>query len=88
MSHSQQQPASFGRQPHSFVIPPAGRPTRKEHAALKIAVGAVCACTVFGLGVAVAGDGSGGKSGVKPAPTVTGGPTASDIPLSREVLQR
>ncbi|MFI2190289.1 hypothetical protein [Streptomyces sioyaensis] len=89
MSHSQQQPASFGRQPHSFVTPPAGQPPRKEHAALKIAVGAVCACIVFGLGAAVGGDGSsGGKPGVKPAPTVTGGPTASDIPLSREGLQR
>ncbi|WP_235445846.1 hypothetical protein [Streptomyces sioyaensis] len=89
MSHSQQQPAAFGRQSRSFVVPPAGRPPRKERAALKIAVGAVCACTVLGLGAAVAGDGSsGGKPGVKPAPTVTGGSTASDMPLSREGLQR
>lgn len=89
MSHSQQQSASFGRRPHSFVTAPAGQPPRKEHAALKIAVGVVCACLVVGLGAAVGGDGSSGrKPGVKLAPTVTGGPTASDIPLSREELRR
>ncbi|MFF7227984.1 hypothetical protein [Streptomyces sioyaensis] len=80
MSHSQQQPASFGRQPHSFVVPPAGRPPRNEHAALKIAVGAVCACTVIGLGAAVAGDGSGDrKPGARPAPTVTAPFTAKPV---------
>ncbi|MFI9257861.1 hypothetical protein ACIGT4_09070 [Streptomyces sioyaensis] len=83
MSHSQQQPASFGRQPHSFVVPSAGRPTRKEHAALKIAVGAVCACTVIGLGAAVAGDGSSGrKPGAQPAPTVTVPFTAKPVQAS------
>ncbi|MFG2860327.1 hypothetical protein [Streptomyces sioyaensis] len=83
MSHSQQQPASFGRQPHSFVIPPAGRSPRKEHAALKIAVGAVCACTVLGLGVAVAGDGgSGRKPGAQPAPTVAVTFTAKPVQAS------
>lgn len=89
MSHSQQQPASFARQPHSSVMPPAGQPPRKECAALKIAVGVVCACIVLGLGAAVGGDGSSGrKPGAKPAPTVTGGPAVSAIPLSREGLQR
>ncbi|MFI1158335.1 hypothetical protein [Streptomyces sioyaensis] len=83
MSHSQQQPASFGRQHHSFVMPPAGQPPRKEHAALKIAVGAVCACTVFGLGAAVEGDGSvGGKPGAQPAPTVAVTFTAKPVRAS------
>lgn len=83
MSHSQQQPASFGRQPHSFVIPPAGQSPRKEHAALKIAVGAVCACTVLGLGAAVAGDGSSGrKPAAQPAPTVAAPFTAKPVQAS------
>lgn len=83
MSHSQQQPASFGRQPHSFAMPPAGQPPRKEHPALKIAVGAVCACTVFGLGAAVRGDGSGGrKPGAQPAPAVTVTFTAKPVRAS------
>ncbi|MFD5733363.1 hypothetical protein ACFWIY_11075 [Streptomyces sioyaensis] len=83
MSHSQQQPASFGRQPHSFVIPPAGQPPRKEHAALKIAVGAVCACTVIGLGAVVGGDGgSGRKPAAQPAPTVAVTFTAKPVQAS------
>ncbi|MEX2971508.1 hypothetical protein [Streptomyces sp. C184] len=83
MSHSQQQPASFGRQPHSFVIPPAGQPPRKERAALKIAVGAVCACTVFGLGAAVGGDGgSGRKPAAQQAPTVAATFTAEPVQAS------
>jgi len=83
MSHSQQQPAPFDRQPHSFAVPPAGQPPRKEHAALRIAVGAVCACTVLGLGAAVGGDGSGGrKPGAKPAPTVAVTFTAKPVRAS------
>ncbi|MFI9075208.1 hypothetical protein ACIGW8_01660 [Streptomyces sioyaensis] len=83
MSHSQQQPASFGRRPHSFVIPPAGQSPRKEHAALKIAVGAVCACTVFGLGAVVGGDGgSGRKPAAQPAPTVAVTFTAKPVQAS------
>ncbi|MBM4795935.1 hypothetical protein HXP44_28740 [Streptomyces sioyaensis] len=83
MSHSQQQPASFGQQLHSFAVPPAGQPPRKERAALKIAVGAVCACTVLGLGAAVGGDGGGGtKPGAKPAPTVAVTFTAKPVRAS------
>ncbi|MFI0906246.1 hypothetical protein ACH4TE_22365 [Streptomyces sioyaensis] len=83
MSHSQQQPAFFGQQSHSFVIPSTGRPPRKEYPALKIAVGAVCACTVFGLGAAVGGDGSSGrKPGAQPAPTVSVTFTAKPVRAS------
>lgn len=69
MSHSQH-PAPFGQQPHPYTPPPAAQPPKKKHAALRIAVGVVCALIVFGLGNAV---GSGGtkKAEAKPAPTVT-----------------
>lgn len=85
MSHSQQQPASFGQQPHPFVMPQVAQPPQKKRAALKIAVGAVCACTVFGLGAAVGGGGAEGKeAGARPAPTVTVTFTAKPVPASAD----
>ncbi|MFE2225866.1 hypothetical protein [Streptomyces kronopolitis] len=84
MSHSQQQPA-FGQQPYPFVMPPVAQPPRKKHTGLKITVGAVCACTVFGLGAAVGGGGTDGKKAeAKPAPTVTVTYTAKPVPASAD----
>ncbi|MEW1754683.1 hypothetical protein [Streptomyces angustmyceticus] len=71
MSHSQH-PAPFGRQPHPYAPPPVAQPPKKKHSALRIAVGVVCACIVFGLGTAVGSGGDGAEKTVaKPAPTVT-----------------
>ncbi|UYB43624.1 hypothetical protein SLV14_006623 [Streptomyces sp. Je 1-4] len=67
MSYSQQ-PAPPGRQPHPFAPPRATEPPEKKRATLKIAVGVVCACIVFGLGAAVGG---GKKAEAKLAPTAT-----------------
>ncbi|MEU8785743.1 hypothetical protein [Streptomyces sp. NPDC048637] len=73
MSYSQR-PAPSGQQPHPFAPPRATRPPEKQYAALKIAVGGVCACVVFGLGAAV---GSGGeKAEAKTVPAVRGTVTA------------
>ncbi|GES34216.1 hypothetical protein AB0G60_16660 [Streptomyces angustmyceticus] len=71
MSHSQH-PAPFGPPPHPFGPPPVAQPPKKKHAALRIAVGVVCAFIVFGLGAAVGSGGDGTKkAAAKPAPTVT-----------------
>ncbi|MGW7634573.1 hypothetical protein [Streptomyces decoyicus] len=71
MSHPQQ-PAPSGQPPHPFAPPQVAEPPKKNHAALKIAVGVVCAGIVFGLGAAVgSGDDDGKKTAAKPGPTVT-----------------
>ncbi|MET7797894.1 hypothetical protein [Streptomyces decoyicus] len=71
MSHSQQ-PAPSGQPPHPFAPPQVAEPPKKNHAALKIAVGVVCAGIVFGLGAAVGSGNDGGKkTEAKPGPTVT-----------------
>ncbi|WP_406212831.1 hypothetical protein [Streptomyces decoyicus] len=71
MSHPQQ-PAPSGQPPHPFAPPQVAEPPKKNHAALKIAVGVVCAGIVFGLGAAVgSGDDGGKKTAAKPGPTVT-----------------
>ncbi|MFC9229449.1 hypothetical protein ACFTZI_10860 [Streptomyces decoyicus] len=71
MSHSQQ-PAPSGRPLHPFAPPQAAGPPKKNHDALKITVGVVCAGIVFGLGAAVGSGNDGGKkTAAKPGPTVT-----------------
>lgn len=84
MSHSQQ-PAPSGQPPHPFAPPQAAGPPKKNHAALKIAVGVVCAGIVFGLGAAVGSGNDGGKkTEAKPGPTVTVTVTAKTAKVRAE----